>query len=43
MNGDMQDLMEEIEKTMVRLRRGEIVILLKPKRLQGFYRSFKQR
>ncbi|MDI9475899.1 MAG: 30S ribosomal protein S1 [Natronincolaceae bacterium] len=25
MNGDMQDLMEEIEKTMVRLRRGEIV------------------
>ena len=25
MNDDMQDLMEEIEKTMVRLRRGEIV------------------
>ncbi|HZK56897.1 MAG TPA: 30S ribosomal protein S1 [Clostridia bacterium] len=25
MNGDMQDLMEEIEKSMVRLRRGEIV------------------
>ncbi|HZJ76575.1 MAG TPA: S1 RNA-binding domain-containing protein, partial [Oscillospiraceae bacterium] len=25
MNDDMQDLMEEIEKTMVRLRRGDVV------------------